>query len=94
MSVDSRERVEGAVLPITIEQRGGELWVEACVPLHLGGVDGFGWQDPHDPELVLVGENLFLRGGRFGAFATEATVQQVIADVRAAHRDFEDAARD
>ncbi|HHU38642.1 MAG TPA: hypothetical protein GXZ45_05105 [Propionibacterium sp.] len=77
--------------PVTIEQHGDEVYVEVVARLE-GSFDGLGWADPVDPELVLVGENLFLRAGRFGAFATEGTVDAVSRQVRAAHQEFQRAA--
>lgn len=78
----------GAQLPVVVETRGTELYVEASEPVDIGDLGPIGWADPEDPELVLVGENLFLRAGRFGAFATEATLDRVSTDIRAAHAHF------
>ena len=81
-------------LPVLVERRGGELYLEVAEPVGIGDLRAVGWADPVDPELVLVGENLFLRAGRFGAFATDATLEQVAQVSRRAHREVIEAARD
>ncbi|MBB1495101.1 hypothetical protein J4N02_00750 [Propioniciclava sp. MC1595] len=81
-------------LPVSVERRGAELYLEVTESVDIGDFGTVGWADPVDPELVLVGENLFLRAGRFGAFATDATLEQVAQVIRRAYREFVEAARD
>lgn len=82
------------MIEVTVERRGDELYVESAEPVDVGDLAGLGILDPVDPELVLVGENLFLRAGRFGAFASETSLASVTDTVRAAHADFVFASRD
>lgn len=81
-------------LSLVVERRDGEFYIEMRRPIGVGEVPAFGQFDGGGQDLVAVGDNLFLRADRLGAFATEANLPQVSADVRAAYWDYRCAALD
>ena len=87
-------RIRGKVATQPGKDAKGIVDISGRYPSRHGDFGTVGWADPVDPELVLVGENLFLRAGRFGAFATDATLEQVAQVIRRAYREFVEAARD